>query len=259
MQAVNEVVSIVGLRRQLGQSLTDVYLVAHTVHLQNGAHNEPGNECCRAYINKVSPPRSPPRWQYAHGDTGFRLQDGVGIVNGLYDEGVVAGRYLVVGSKAVRPHIVPVAVVAFQLVAVAELGVVLVFKSGILNGERVLVVRQLYLLAIGSGGGSNIRFVIRHDLQDKRGVLRVVGLHQVGVEGQDALLAAYPQVSVAAAHRRGFFHLDIGNTVVAVEVADTARLLVVARQTGFGGKPQTAVQVFRDGEDNVVAQSLARS
>ena len=44
VQAVNELVAFVGLRRQLGQSLADVYLVAHTVHLEYGTDDEAGNE-----------------------------------------------------------------------------------------------------------------------------------------------------------------------------------------------------------------------
>ena len=69
VQAVDELVAGVGLGGQTGQSLADVYLVAHAGHLQHGADDEPGDERGDGQIDEAGPPRGPPGGQDVDGQT----------------------------------------------------------------------------------------------------------------------------------------------------------------------------------------------
>ena len=60
VQAVDKFIGIIGLCGEFSQSLTNLYLVTHTIHLQNGANDNPCDEQNNCYINKVCPPCLPP-------------------------------------------------------------------------------------------------------------------------------------------------------------------------------------------------------
>ena len=165
-------------------------------------------------------------------------------------------RYLIVGTYAVRTAVAPVTVVAFKTVAVADAAMVLEVQGSKLYGKGVVAVVERHLIGIADGQRSPVWLIVGYHVNDEGAVAVVGGLQLFRNEGEDALLAANPQVTVGTAECGSFFHLHVRDAVIAVEITDALRLLVVAGKPRLRSQPEMAVQVFDDRVDDIITQSF---